>query len=68
MISSGYRTIPCELLPPLPVLATRLRLVPGKWLDSRNRAFQVHYDEREKLSKLYPADDARLSFKDGEWL
>ena len=53
---------------PLPVLATRLRLVPGKWLDRRNRAFLVRYDEREKLSKLYPADDARLSFKDGQWL
>ena len=53
---------------PLPLLATRLKLSGGTWLDRRKRAFTVRYDEREELSKLYSADDARLVFSENEWL
>ena len=42
----------CRSAAAVPVLATRLRLVPGEWAGTRGKV-RVEYDRREGLSKIF---------------
>ena len=53
---------------PLPLLATRLHLTQGRWRDRCGRMFEVRRDERQQLTEIYAAEDARGSFEESEWL